>query len=439
MTKGLCKGLGKMVLGLCVCAAIAAAQEWKATSVHQLRDVRLGEFLKDKMKLDVDDHGIRLGGIGSGLWRSPLDDKNVFWMITDRGPNAQIVVSGATRRTFPIPQFSPLILKVKASKQGLKVLEVIPITGTGPVETGITGLSNNTRDEVPYGCNAVDLLTYNTHGLDTEDLVRTVDGTFYVVDEYSPSIVKISSTGKMLNRWVPANMAPPLVTSGYPVTPILPEIFGKRKANRGFEGLTMSPDQKLIYAALQSPLLNPTTAIGNASRNTRILAMDTRMETPVAEYVYRFQPVTEFGDTNLTEMKVSALAMIDDYMMLVLERTDKVAKLYRVDLSTGTNILNSKWDNAATTPTLEALDDDGLATNQVKPLAKELILTMDSAKGWPGKIEGLTLVDMKTIAIANDNDFGIGDFEITPSSCTLKDSGVGNSLIVVRLNRALDK
>lgn len=149
--------------------------------------------------------------------------------------------------------------------------------------------------------------------------------------------------------------------------------------------------------------------------------------------------MTEFGDTNPAEMKVSALAMIDDYLMLVLERTDKVAKLYRVDLSTGTNILNSKWDNAATTPTLEALDDDGLATNQVKPLAKELILTMDSAKGWPGKIEGLTLVDMKTIAIANDNDFGIGDFDITPSTCTLKDSGVANSLIVVRLNRALDK
>jgi len=426
-------------VGLGLFLSSAAAQEWKALSTYQLKDVRLGEFLKDKMKLDVDDHGIRLGGVGSGLWRSPLDGKNVFWMITDRGPNGQIVVGTQTRRTFPIPEFSPLILKVKATKSGLRVLDALPITGTGPVASGISGLSNTTRDEVPYGCNAVDRVDYNTHGLDTEDIVRTVDGTFYVVDEYSPSIIKIDSTGKVMNRWVPANLVPPTVTSGYPVTPILPEIYGKRKANRGFEGLAMSRDQKLIFAALQSPLLNPTTAIGNASLNTRILAMDTRMETPVAEYVYRFQPVTEFGQTNPTEMKVSALAMIDDYLMLVLERTDKVAKIYRVDLSTGTNILNSKWDNAATSPTLEALDEAGLASNQVKPLAKELILTLDSAKGWPEKIEGLTIVDMKTIAIANDNDFGIGDFEITPASCTLKDSGLPNSLLIVRLNRALDK
>jgi hypothetical protein len=348
-----------MAAGLCL--ASLSAQEWKSTSTYQLKDVRLGDFLKARFGQTVDDHGIRLGSIGSGLWRSPLDPKNVYWMLTDRGPNGQIAVDGQTRRTFAVPGFNPMILKVKTTRNGLQILDALPISGLAPADTGITGLSNTTRDEVPYACIAQDLLTYNPHGLDTEDLVRTVDGTFYLVDEYSPSIVKVAPTGRVLNRWLPLNLAPPTNAPGYTITPNLPEIYGKRKANRGFERLAMSNDQRLLFAALQSPLLNPATAVGNASLNTRILVMDTKLETPVAEYVYRFQPATEFGETNPTEMKISALAVIDEYLMLVLERTDKVSKIYRVDLSSATNILNSKWDNAATAPSLESLAAAALA------------------------------------------------------------------------------
>ena len=43
--------------------------------------------------------------------------------------------------------------------------------------------------------------------------------------------------------------------------------------------------------------------------------------------------------------------------LLILERTDLVAKLYSVDLSKATNILNSKWGDPKTAPTLEALGD----------------------------------------------------------------------------------
>ena len=59
-------------------------------------------------------------------------------------------------------------------------------------------------------------------------------------------------------------------------------------------------------------------------------------------------------------MKVSALAMLDPWRMLVLERTDAVAKIYRVDLTKATNILGTAWDDVATSPSLEALDDAGL-------------------------------------------------------------------------------
>ena len=89
---------------------------------------------------------------------------------------------------------------------------------------------------------------------------------------------------------------------------VLPAIYAKRKLNRGFEGLALSPDQKTLFVALQSPLLNPDAATGNPSRIVRILAFDIASEKPTAEYAYVFEPVLEF-DTTLerlpTEMKIS--------------------------------------------------------------------------------------------------------------------------------------
>lgn len=132
------------------------------------------------------------------------------------------------------------------------------------------------------------------HGLDTEGLVRTRGGTFWVVEEYGPSIVKIDPQGRVVKRFFPKDLLPFLApVTGYdtddPVFSV-PKLYGlKRKLNRGFEGIALSPNEKTLYIALQSPLANPDTTIGNDSRNTRILAFDVVSEKVVAEYVYRFQ------------------------------------------------------------------------------------------------------------------------------------------------------
>ena len=104
---------------------------------------------------------------------------------------------------------------------------------------------------------------------------------------------------------------------------------------------------------MQSPLTNPTTAIGNASRVIRIIEFDIDDEIVTGEYVYVMQPVTEYGNTNPTEMKISGITALDQHRMLVLERTDAVAKIYRIDLRNATNILGTKWDLPATTPSSE--------------------------------------------------------------------------------------
>jgi hypothetical protein len=107
-------------------------------------------------------------------------------------------------------------------------------------------------------------------------------------------------------------------------------------------------------------------------------------------------------------MKISGLIALDPWRLLVLERTDNVAKIYRVDLRQATNILGSEWDDLATAPSLEALADPAAAGVAVLP--KHLVVDLSTLPGVPTKIEGIALANGEALAIANDNDFDIGTF-----------------------------
>ncbi|MEO7651997.1 MAG: esterase-like activity of phytase family protein [Bryobacteraceae bacterium] len=418
----------QLVIGLAVGACGLMAQTGTLANTYTLPDTPMGAFQNSVFPGSIpDDHGFLLGAIGSGLFRSFLEGSNVYWMVTDRGPNP---FNPANQRTFPLEGFTPWLIKVRTTGSSIEILQKIPITL--PSGAPATGLPNTSpRDEAVRQCDGVTISPQNQNGLDTEDLVRTLDGNFWLVDEHSPSIVKVLPNGTVSKRFLPAGL---ILTTDYPTVNNIPQIFGvKRKQNRGFEGITLGWDLRTLYAALQSPLVNPTAAIGNASRNTRILAMDAYNEQMKAEYVYRFQPVTEFGNTNPTEMKVSAVAALDPWRLLVLERTDLVAKIYRVDLTKATNILGTKWDDVATSPSLEALDDAGLTAENLKVLPKELIIDLSTIPGIPGKIEGMAILDHNTIAISNDNDFAVG-----PATCGANvGPGTKNHILVINLTKSL--
>ena len=427
-------GLLLVVLGVFTAVVTLQAQGGKILATHTLPDLPLGDFLQQQLGIVVDDHHINLGGIGSDLWHDSNDGPGIYWMITDRGPNGLL---GAIR-TFPIPEFTPFLLQVRTLNGTIEILESVAIKGLGKTLAGVTGVSNTSRDEVPYDCAGTKMLSFNAHGLDTEGLVHTSDGTFWLVEEYSPSIVRVGRDGYVQKRYLPMGLTPPDVTPGYVSVEVLPSIFGaKRKRNRGFEGVAISPNRKLLYIVLQSPLSNPNSAIGNASRNTRILVFNVETETVVGEYVYRFQPVTDFGLSDPAEMKVSALSMLDENRILVLERTDQVARVYRVDLRQATNILGSQWDAVATAPSLEALDETQLATNKIDVLPKQFVIEMDSAKGYPPKIEGLAILSDQSIAISNDNDFGVGTFTVNTQGCFLDDTRNKSRVVVIRLDQPL--
>jgi hypothetical protein len=404
-------------------------------SVYQFPELPIKEFQNALLPGTVaNDRKVLLGSVGSDLWRGPTDAPGEFWMVSDRGPNGQVRVDGRNRRTFLVPEFNPTIVRVKTDGGSLKIMQSIPIVGSsGKPVSGMPNL--NGVDETPYDYTARKELGFNVNGIDTEGLVRTKSGEFWLVEEYSPSLVRVDSTGKIVKRFVPAGLQ--LLGTDYPVEASLPAVLGKRKINRGFEGLAISSDEKTLYLLLQSPLGIPDRKAGEDSRNTRVFVFDREAERVTAEYVYQFDEATEFDPRprmNRDEMKLSAVVYLNPTTLLVLERTDWVAKLYNVDLSQATNILNTKWDDPKTAPSLESMDD--LAKAEIRPLPKSLVLDLSRFKDMPEKIEGVAVIDRHTIAIANDNDFDSEESKFDEDGNNLG-KGKKTQLFIIALDKPL--
>ncbi|GAA5151396.1 esterase-like activity of phytase family protein [Pseudonocardia eucalypti] len=367
-----------------------------APPVTVLADAALARTPLATIRPVADDHGIALGGIGSDLY--PGDRPDEYWSITDRGPNGQVKVDGKQRRTFPVPDFDPALLRLRVDGGTLRVEQAIPITTTDG--RPVTGLSNTPgHDEAPYDLTARTPLPYNPNGLDPEGMVRTPGGEFWLSEEYSPSLLRLSATGTVLARYVPAGLSLP--GAGYPVYPTLPAELSRRQQNRGFEALALAPDGDTLYAALQSPLDPPP----DEGREVRLLAFDTRTGQPGAEYRYPLEDVNTFDPSakgKQNDMKISALAWYGPDRLVVDERTDKVAKLYLFNLA-----------------------------DQRKTPLVDLTATVP---GLPEKIEGIAVRDPRTIAVACDNDFGMtdGPDAFGPDGRS-RDSGKPSRLLVLRL------
>jgi hypothetical protein len=396
----------------------------------------------------VADHGLRLGSIGSGLFRARFDKPHEFYMVTDRGPNGQ----PDGKRTFPVPDFNPAIVKVRLKGERVEILDRIPLqTPSGAPVTGLPNFSavdsplSDTPpapDEVPYNFDgSAPLGIYNQNGLDTEDIVRTATGEFWIVDEYRPSLVRVAADGTVLARYVPAGLLDEFTDVGYPVFDTLPASHAYRRQNRGYEGLAISPDQQHLFVALQSPLqLPPDPNVGRDSRNTRILRLDLNGHV-TGEYVYRFDPAASFDPATgarARDMKISGLYALSDRQVLVLERTDFVAKVYIVDVSAATD-LRSWTSPSGALNYLESLNADGaLESNGITPLAKTLVIDLDTVDGMPGKIESIAVVNPSVLAVANDNDFGLTDNPTWDANGRLtNDTGTQSRILYVTLPEEL--
>ncbi|MBP2001555.1 hypothetical protein J2Z69_002600 [Paenibacillus shirakamiensis] len=361
--------------------------------------------------------GIKFG-IGSSLTHIPGDADNIFYTTADRGPNGEVDVNGTTRRTFPMPNYTPTIYKIELSQGQIKVLQTIPlkIKGTDAV-TGtslITGLPNlKSRDEIPYDKAAANVISYDIYGLDVEGLAyNPKDDTFWISDEYGPYLVQVSRDGTLLQRLAPKGIGTELNTSALPLKENLPASYLNRRQNRGAEAVGITPDGKWLFTAMQSPLRNPDKSTDN-SRALRILKIDLATLQPVAEYVYLTEDAKSYKDLKQSDIVISDLNVINENMLLIDER-DKNAgdkaqlkKIYLTDLSKATNILGQYDDTSKAGKTLEQLSPAELSKAGVTSPQKTTILDAVEFKYPNEKIEGISLVNGHTLVIVNDNDFGV--------------------------------
>ena len=255
-------------------------------------------------------------------------------------------------------------------------------------------------------------LGFDAEGLDVEGLVRLKDGSFWLSEEYGPSLIHVAADGTIIKRYVPQGMEADLGEAKYDIEGTLPSILAKRQLNRGAESLAVSSDEKYLYFSMQSPLANPNKKAYQASRNVRLLKIEAASGKALAEYVYQLDLADTFPADNekkkrkQSDVKISELTMLADEKLVVLERISKTTKFYLVDLKDGaTNILDSDWDNPKTSPSLAQAK---LADAKIKPLSKTELLVADGG-AYPGKIEGIALMSENDVVLVNDNDFGIMD------------------------------
>src|SRR5262245_32421876 len=186
----------------CAQAPPPAATGARVQATYAFPDLPLGKALADVLHVKVaTDRGLLLTA-GSDLWRGDDDAADEFWMLSDRGPNGLVTVDKVPHRTFLVPEFSPVIVHVKAAAARLAVLGTTAIVGSsGHAVTGISNIDGH--DEVPYDATGAQRIGYDPNGLDTEGLVRLRDGTFWVAEEYGPSLAHVDRDGKVLLRLLP--------------------------------------------------------------------------------------------------------------------------------------------------------------------------------------------------------------------------------------------
>lgn len=78
------------------------------------------------------------------------------------------------------------------------------------------------------------------------------DGNLWVSDEYGPFIYYVSAAGEFLSAIEPPRAILPLDTNGQRFFTSAQDPATGRVANQGYEALTTTPDNKYLYAMLQS-------------------------------------------------------------------------------------------------------------------------------------------------------------------------------------------
>lgn len=384
-----------VVNGAVIPASLVLAAAVATWQVQQDSVVR-ATVLPRKVLVSVKGVEVFDAGYGSGIAADP-SAPGFFYLLADRGPNYD---AGKDIKAFVAPGFTPRIgrfryaggVLTQVAKLEISDPDHKPLTGIPPLKgfggTGETALDLDGRVIPP-----------DSAGIDPEGIVALKDGGFWISEEYGPSLLHLDKTGRTLERYSP-------FTGG---SSALPQVLQKRRANRGIEGLTLLPDRRTLVAIFEGPLDNPKD-LGRKSTITRLLRYDTRTGQS-SQFVYLQDAV---------DNRNSDVVAIDKDHFLVIERDGNMPgdsakpavtkRVYKIDLTGATDVsdpANGPDGMLFGGKTLESIAPADLGAAGIVPVKKDLLVDL-LALGYPhDKPEGIAIVDTATIAISNDDDFGV--------------------------------
>ncbi len=347
--------------------------------------------------------------------------RSEWWALSDRGPGGG-VISYDTR-------VQRIGLDVNASTGAIsnfKVLDTVKFTNAA-------GLAFNGLNPLLLNGNAATLgRSFDPEGF----VVNPKTGSFLVSDEYGPSIYEFNRSGTFIRAFnTPTNLRPTVGGSANYVATRDSGLNGGRQDNRGFEGLTVTPDGKKAYAVLQDPLINEVgTNNGRNGRNVRIVEFDVASGDATRQLAYQLEPqadvaariVAAGGTATATDPRqgrnigLSSIFALNDSEFLVIERDNRglgvddplganvigSKQVFKIDITGATDVSSVVQLGGTTLPvgvvavTKSATFID-LAAHSVLPNGKR-------AEKWEGLAVGPQLGDGSFVLVTGtDNDYSV--------------------------------
>ncbi len=210
--------------------------------------------------------------------------------------------------------------------------------------------------------------------LDVESFTRGADGSYWMGDEFGPYLLHFDRAGRL--------MAPPVPLPGVRA-PENPEGNPNLGGSKGFEGITLSPDGKTINALLEG------TVAGDTPGTLRLNEFDIASNRFTGKrWLYQLEdPNFAIGD---------AIA-VDANRLLIIERDGAqgvdalVKRVYLADKRDRDG--DGKLDKTLVADLLN-LANPGHVGGQADPFRFPFTT-----------IEDVTILDDRTIAVLNDNNF----------------------------------
>jgi hypothetical protein len=363
-----------------------------------------------------------LGGLGSGITYA---GGNTFLALPDRGPNAVAFNPLIDDTVSYIARFHTIQMNLARTPHGALPFSIDPklqattlLSSFSPLVYG-SGAGLNVGSGVPaqnslffhYLTGRSDNFDPSQGSFDAKDArldpeaIRiSKDGqTVFISDEYGPYVYQFSrATGLRLRSFtLPAEF---YVATPKPVGS--DEIAGNssgRVANKGMEGLAITPDGKTLVGIMQNALIQDAAYGGAAKNLLRMVSVDIASGTVTHEYAYLLTAGSG----------VSEIVALNNHEFIVDERDGnglagggaaKVKKFFKIDLDGATDVTGLNGTQAAAHAVSKSLFVD---------LVQVLTATGIPATEIPAKIEGLTFgpdvnmsgTKMHTLWVANDNDF----------------------------------